>query len=340
MDKELVLATAGSGKTTEIINKLNKENKILLITYTDANYDILKNKVIEKFKEIPNNIKIYTYFSFLYSVCFAPLKRNWDIRGLDFRDINNKYLKKENIGYYLNKRNRKMYHRRLASFCNKQLIDEIKNRLEKYFDIIYVDEVQDFAGHDFNFLLNILDTNVKFFMVGDYYQHTYDSSQDGNVNINLYKNYDKYINMFKQKNIAINIDLLKKSKRCSATVCKFIKNKIGINIESDKKNETIVKEIDTNEEILKIIENKKIVKLFYNNHIKYNIENTNNWGNSKGETYKDVCVILNDNTYKMYKKNMLNKLPQQTKNKLYVACSRTKNNLYFIEEKKITRYKK
>lgn len=340
MDKELVLATAGSGKTTEIINKLNKENKILLITYTDANYDILKNKVIEKFKEIPNNIKIYTYFSFLYSVCFAPLKRNWDIRGLDFRDINNKYLKKENIEYYLNKRNRKMYHRRLASFCNKQLIDEIKNRLEKYFDIIYVDEVQDFAGHDFNFLLNILDTNVKFFMVGDYYQHTYDSSQDGNVNINLYKNYDKYINMFKQKNIAINIDLLKKSKRCSATVCKFIKNKIGINIESDKKNETIVKEIDTNEEILKIIENKKIVKLFYNNHIKYNIENTNNWGNSKGETYKDVCVILNDNTYKMYKKNMLNKLPQQTKNKLYVACSRTKNNLYFIEEKKITRYKK
>lgn len=340
MDKELVLATAGSGKTTEIINKLNKENKILLITYTDANYDILKNKVIEKFKEIPNNIKIYTYFSFLYSVCFAPLKRNWDIRGLDFRDINNKYLKKENIEYYLNKRNRKMYHRRLASFCNKQLIDEIKNRLEKYFDIIYVDEVQDFAGHDFNFLLNILDTNVKFFMVGDYYQHTYDSSQDGNININLYKNYDKYINMFKQKNIAINIDLLKKSKRCSATVCKFIKNKIGINIESDKKNETIVKEIDTNEEILKIIENKKIVKLFYNNHIKYNIENTNNWGNSKGETYKDVCVILNDNTYKMYKKNMLNKLPQQTKNKLYVACSRTKNNLYFIEEKKITRYKK
>ena len=233
-----------------------------------------------------------------------------------------------------------MYHRRLASFCNEHLKNEIKNRLEKYFDIIYVDEVQDFAGHDFNFLLNILEANVKFFMVGDYYQHTYDSSQDGNVNINLYKNYDKYINMFKQKNIAINIDLLKKSKRCSDTVCKFIKNKIGINIESDKKNETIVKEIDTNEEILKIIENKKIVKLFYNNHIKYNIENTNNWGNSKGETYKDVCVILNDNTYKMYKKNMLNKLPQQTKNKLYVACSRTKNNLYFIEEKKITRYKK
>lgn len=231
MDKEIVLATAGSGKTTEIIKRLNKENKLLLITYTDANYDILKNKVLEKYKEIPNNIKIYTYFSFLYNVCFAPLKRNWDIRGLDFKDINDKYLKKDDIQYYLNKKNRKMYHCRLASFCNEYLIDEIKERLEKYFDTIFIDEIQDFASHDFNFLMQILEANVNFFMVGDFYQHTYDSSRDGNANINLYKDYTKYKKLFKQKNIKINTELLKKSRRCSKTVCEFIKNKIGIDIE-------------------------------------------------------------------------------------------------------------
>lgn len=340
MDKEIVLATAGSGKTTEIIKRLNKENKLLLITYTDANYDILKNKVLEKYKEIPNNIKIYTYFSFLYNVCFAPLKRNWDIRGLDFKDINNKYLKKDDIQYYLNKKNRKMYHCRLASFCNEYLIDEIKERLEKYFDTIFIDEIQDFASHDFNFLMQILEANVNFFMVGDFYQHTYDSSQDGNANINLYKDYTKYKKLFKQKNIKINTELLKKSRRCSKTVCEFIKNKIGIDIESEHEEETLVKEIVDEKAIINTIENDKIVKLFYNNHIKYNIKNTNNWGNSKGETYNDVCVILNPNTYKLYKKNRLIELPQQTKNKLYVACSRAKNNLNFIEEKKIAKYKK
>lgn len=340
MDKEIVLATAGSGKTTEIIKRLNKENKLLLITYTDANYDILKNKVLEKYKEIPNNIKIYTYFSFLYNVCFAPLKRNWDIRGLDFKDINDKYLKKDDIQYYLNKKNRKMYHCRLASFCNEYLIDEIKERLEKYFDTIFIDEIQDFASHDFNFLMQILEANVNFFMVGDFYQHTYDSSQDGNANINLYKDYTKYKKLFKQKNIKINTELLKKSRRCSKTVCEFIKNKIGIDIESEHEEETLVKEIIDEKAIINTIENDKIVKLFYNNHIKYNIKNTNNWGNSKGETYNDVCVILNPNTYKLYKKNRLIELPQQTKNKLYVACSRAKNNLNFIEEKKIAKYKK
>lgn len=340
MDKEIVLATAGSGKTTEIIKRLNKENKLLLITYTDANYDILKNKVLEKYKEIPNNIKIYTYFSFLYNVCFAPLKRNWDIRGLDFKDINDKYLKKDDIQYYLNKKNRKMYHCRLASFCNEYLIDEIKERLEKYFDTIFIDEIQDFASHDFNFLMQILEANVNFFMVGDFYQHTYDSSQDGNANINLYKDYTKYKKLFKQKNIKINTELLKKSRRCSKTVCEFIKNKIGIDIESEHEEETLVKEIIDEKAIINTIENDKIVKLFYNSHIKYNIKNTNNWGNSKGETYNDVCVILNPNTYKLYKKNRLIELPQQTKNKLYVACSRAKNNLNFIEEKKIAKYKK
>lgn len=340
MDKEIILATAGSGKTTEIIKRLNEENKILLITYTDANYNILKNKVLEKYKEIPKNIKIYTYFSFLYNVCFAPLKRNLDIRGLDFKDINNKYFKKENIKYYLNTKNRKMYHCRLARFCNEQLIDDIKKRLKKYFDVIFIDEVQDFASHDFNFLMKILETNVNIFMVGDFYQHTYDSSQDGNVNINLYKDYTKYKNLFKQKNIKINTELLKKSKRCSKPVCDFIKNKIGIDIESENEKETIVKEITEEKEIINIIEDDKIVKLFYNNHIKYNIKNTNNWGNSKGETYKDVCVVLNANTYKLYKKNMLNELAQQTKNKLYVACSRPNGNLYFIEENKISHFKR
>jgi DNA helicase-2/ATP-dependent DNA helicase PcrA len=219
-------------------------------------------------------------------------------------------------------------------------MNQIKERLEKYFDIIFIDEVQDFASHDFNFLMQILEANVNFFMVGDFYQHTYDSSQDGNVNINLYKDYTKYKKLFKQKNIKINTELLKKSRRCSKTVCEFIKNKIGIDIESEHEKETLVEEIVDEKAIINTIENDKIVKLFYNNHIKYNIKNTNNWGNSKGETYNDVCVILNPNTYKLYKKNRLIELPQQTKNKLYVACSRAKNNLNFIEEKKIAKYKK
>ena len=35
--------------------------------------------------------------------------------------------------------------------------------------------------------------------VGDFYQHTFDTSRDGNVNANLHRDLNKYINSFKQK---------------------------------------------------------------------------------------------------------------------------------------------
>ena len=76
MDKRIVLAVAGSGKTTEIINRLSENNRALIITYTQENCKILVNGIIEKFGYIPTGIKVYTYFTFLYSFCFKPYKPN------------------------------------------------------------------------------------------------------------------------------------------------------------------------------------------------------------------------------------------------------------------------
>ena len=338
MDKRIILAKAGSGKTTEIINRLNTNDKILIITYTNNNYDNLKKNIIRKYNEIPSNIKVFTYFSFLYKICFAPLKKGWDVRGLDFNK-NNKYVSSQKINYYLNIKNRKMYHYRLAKFCNEKMLNIIKERLEKNFDYIYIDEVQDFSGHDFNFLLNILKFNINYLLVGDFYQHTYDTSQDGNVNKNLYNDYNKYLKRFSDSKIIIDTSSLIKSKRCSKNVCNFIKNEINIDIESEKNDETIVKELTIYEDIEKVIVDDSIIKLFYENCNKYDINNTDNWGNSKGKTYNDVCVILNNKTYELFKKNELMKLPPKTKNKLYVACSRPLGNIFFIQESKIQKYK-
>mgnify|MGYP004527550681 CR=1 FL=1 len=339
MDKKLILAKAGSGKTTELINKLNTNDKTLIITYTDSNYNILRNKIIEKFGEIPSSIRIYTYFSFLYKFCFAPLKNNLTINGLDFHKNNNKYAKSDKMNYYLNYKNMKMYHYRLAKICLDKLIDKIQKRIEKYFDYFYIDEIQDFSGHDFNFLIALLKCNIDILMVGDFYQHTYDTSRDGNVNINLYNDYEKYINIFKSNKIFIDTTSLVKSKRCSKTVCDFITNNLKIEIDSYKSNTTIVKELKTLDEINIIINDESVVKLFYKNHIKCNLLNTNNWGNSKGETYCDVCVVLNKTSYTSYIDNKLYELPPQTKNKLYVACSRPTRNLYFINEELLKEYK-
>ena len=139
--------------------------------------------------------------------------------------------------------------------------------------------------------------------------------------------------------MTIDLETLNKSYRCSPKICKFISDKINIFIESHKELETDIFIIDTKEEALLILENNEIVKLFYQEHYKYSCF-SRNWGDSKGEDkYQDVCVILNKTTLEHLVKDNLNDLKPITKNKLYVAISRTKNNLYFLPEKLIKEIK-
>ncbi len=342
MDKTLILAVAGAGKTTEIINNIKKDDKTLIITYTENNYNILKNNIIKKFKGIPDNIKIYTYFTFLYRFCFLPLKKGFKVKGVDFNGNSNKYIKAKDINYYYNSVSKKMYHNRLAKICSDCFIDDIIKRIEKYFNYIYIDEIQDFASHDFNLLLNLIKVNCNILLVGDFYQHTFDTSRDGNVNSNLYNDYDNYINKIKNSNSNIKIDTVNflKSKRCSKQVCEFITEYLKIKIESYDNHDSIIKEIDDENTIKKIANDDNIVKLFYQNSKKYDMKNKDNWGNSKGNTYINICVVLNKNSYEKYKKHKLNELPSSTKNKLYVALSRAIKDVYIINEKYLDEYKK
>lgn len=342
MDKTLILAVAGAGKTTEIINNIKKDDKTLIITYTENNYNILKNNIIKKFKGIPDNIKIYTYFTFLYRFCFLPLKKGFKVKGLDFNSNPNKYIKAKDINYYYNRVSKKMYHNRLAKICSDYFIDDIIKRIEKYFNYIYIDEIQDFASHDFNLLLNLIKTNCNILLVGDFYQHTFNTSRDGNVNSNLYNDYDNYINKIKNSDSNIKVDTVNflKSKRCSKQVCEFITEYLKIKIESYNNHDSIIREIDDENAIEKIANDDNIVKLFYQNSKKYDMKNKDNWGNSKGNTYINTCVVLNKNSYEKYKKHKLNELPSSTKNKLYVALSRATNDVYIINEKYLDKYKK
>ena len=73
MDKRVVLAVAGSGKTQHIIDKLNEDSRALIVTYTVNNTVNIKNRILKKLGHMPNGVRVYTYFSFLMSFCF-PLK--------------------------------------------------------------------------------------------------------------------------------------------------------------------------------------------------------------------------------------------------------------------------
>ena len=56
-----MLAVAGSGKTTYLINKLNLERRFLIVTYTDNNLANIRQRIINTFGYVPQNITLMSY---------------------------------------------------------------------------------------------------------------------------------------------------------------------------------------------------------------------------------------------------------------------------------------
>ena len=341
MDKRVIFAVAGAGKTTHIINSLSKKKRALIITYTENNFNHLRDKVIQKFGYIPENITIQKYFTFLYSFCYNPFFRyvikasgiNWD-----HPPISTLKIKRNSIKFYLDDYSR-LYHNRIAKLVTfNNGVKDIINRLEKYFDELYVDEVQDFGGHDFNLLKEICMASIKINLVGDFYQHTFDTSRDGNTNKNLYIDFSKYKKHFEKIGISIDTETLSKSYRCPPSVCNFIKDKLRIEIESNIFTEHSVEYISDTKTIENIFYNDKIVKLFYQENQKYPCF-SNNWGASKGlDSYHDVCISLYPQALKSFCKNDFSTLVASSRNKLYVACTRTNGNLFFVSESELKKF--
>jgi DNA helicase II / ATP-dependent DNA helicase PcrA len=341
MDKRLILAVAGSGKTTHILNQLDEENRHLIVTYTRENIRNLKSGIERKFNYIPVNIKLYSFFEFLYSFCYKPfLGRIDEPIGL-YWDFPPEFTRRmpEHVPLHFFTKDRRIYHNRLSKYLiRKGLLDRINTRIEKYFDYFHIDEIQDFGGYDFDLLMHFSSLNLRLTWVGDFYQHTYDTSRDANKNKSLHSSLEVYLNRFFKVGITIDQHSLLKSRRCPKAVTDFISEHLGIEIETHKDKVATVEFVDNSERAEEIAFDDAIIKLFYQNHNKYNVYSSN-WGKVKGaDHFQDVCVVLNKNSLDFYKKGRLNELAPITRNKLYVACSRANRNLYFVPENLLVKF--
>ncbi|MBK4998883.1 AAA family ATPase [Pseudomonas sp. S31] len=340
MDKRVIFAVAGSGKTTHLISKLSLEKRALIITYTENNYSHLRSSIMKKFGTIPSNITVMTYFAFLHGFCFRPFMQNeMNTRGLNFR-------RPPQRNYALTDRERyrdpsgRLYHNRLAKLIEVEgLLLGVKERIERFYDSVYVDEVQDFAGHDFNLLLQVSAANTEMLFVGDFYQHTFDTSRDGSVNITLHDDITKYEKRFAKAKIKVDKETLSKSWRCGTTVCDFISAHLQIKIDSHKGRVTQIIKVDSQELADRLHADHGIVKLFQEQHYKYGCY-SQNWGASKGQDhYEDVCVVLGIKAWKQYLDGKLHEALAQTRNKLYVAFSRARGEVYVAPDKLFKAYK-
>ena len=335
--KRVVNAVAGSGKTSMIINQLTLNKRTAIITYTTSNQDLLKKNVISKFGFIPENIHIFGFWQFIYSFCLVPCLSQKP-KGIIFDNeikLANKF-KNGKLAYGVKNY---IFDNMISKFLFDKKIPYIE-RINEYFDEIYVDEMQDFDSFDFDWLLSLSKTNIKILLVGDFYQRTYSTSKFGNKSSAAKKDYSVYKRKFEESGYHFDETELNSSYRCTPEICNFVSKELGILITSHRdKDIGLISLIEDDDEIIKIIKNDSIKKLFLREHYKYDC-NSVNWGDCKGQSYSETCVILNPESFKLYIGKKLIDMKPITKSKFYVACTRSLGNVYFIEQKKIQKFKK
>lgn len=358
MAKQVILAVAGAGKTYHICHTINPSKRNLILAFTHENINNIRKELHDAYGCIPRSTTVTTFDSFVYHDCILPYEPSiaeyFDIHrfrscGISMMDPpkqciirrgkkipNPKYKKKNCIEHYLN--SEKQYYCATLSELVLQvssrhlnLLKKVAARLNLFFDCVLIDEFQDFREYNYDLIMALGKSLQNVILVGDYYQHSVLASNNSGKPYKKRKGELSYEQFIKELNCAgfeVDLTTLNKSRRCSVDVCQYVRNKLGIEISSLGTNTGNVIWVDKNAK--EILENQHIVKLVYRDSSKYSF-NAINWSYSKGDTLDAVCVILTDKFERLADdKFSTKKISTSTINKLYVAMTRSRGNLYLM----------
>ena len=171
-----IIAAAGSGKTQTIIDRVlaRPDERALMLTYTLQNQLQIEQRLHQTVAGVPAHARITGWMSFLLSDGIRPYQHAVlnvidRVRGLNFEGTPHEYTKRLTPPYYVD-RGGGAYGRNLADFActaNERSGGEVIRRLEAIYDHIYIDEVQDLAGYDLDFLDLLFASNIAITLVGD-----------------------------------------------------------------------------------------------------------------------------------------------------------------------------
>jgi len=200
-NNKLIIAAAGSGKTTYLVHRALKSSseRVLITTYTEANEREIRRSIIRSRGYVPANVTVQTWFTFLLQHGVRP-----------FQSVLDETIHETDIGFFLSSKKSgqkldangepvvwngrpmywgesnfhkfyftgsyRIYSDKISKFvcrCNAKANGDVVSRIDRVFDCVLIDEVQDLAGFDLEVLKLLFDSNAEVLLVGDPRQVTY-----------------------------------------------------------------------------------------------------------------------------------------------------------------------
>lgn len=360
-NNKLIIAAAGAGKTTYLVNEAcsTTDENILITTFTEANENEIRSRIVSKKGYIPSNITIQTWFSFLLQHGVRPYQ---SVLGDEIHELNiGFFLISEKSGkkldsdgnpimvagrpvywgannfkkhYFTSKL--KIYSDKISKFVfesNKASTGEVVSRITRIFDRIYIDEIQDLAGYDLEILKSLFKSDTSVLLVGDPRQVTYlthHSTKFGKYSDGKIK---EFIGNELGKKIECEIDeaTLNLSHRNNKILCDYsAKLYPDLPVPSPCECEGCRSKEITHEgvflvkpdDVKKYLSDFNPIQLRWSSSVKTDAQYpARNFGDSKGATFDRVIIYPTKDMVQWIKDNSY-ELKSETRSKLYVALTR------------------
>jgi len=317
------------------------QNKsVLITTYTNENLEQINGFIIKRNGFVPKNVTILSWFSFLlqegvrpYQSCMTERNR---INGIIFDNTIKKGVRKDDVDNYFLTKGDNIYRDRVSDFvcqCDNRTEGLVMERLTKIYANIFIDEVQDFAGYDLDFLEKIFKSSIDIIAVGDPRQSTYSTN---NASKNKQYKRHKILEWITKKEEAglCSVEGRVDCYRCNQQICDYA-DALFPQLSKTKSNNNEITGHDgvfsvKPKETLAYIEKYKPTILRWNKKANTMGQGAINIGVSKGRTYDRVLIFPTKPMTQYLKTGDTSKAGDLSK--LYVAVTRAKYSVAFVWE--------
>lgn len=349
LDKnKIIIACAGSGKTTSIVDEALKltNKRVLLTTYTNENVSQIKDYFITLKRCIPANIAIQSWFSFLLQEGVRPYQNYVSDLGrvqsiCFFSNVKEsiklkkkiKFIPESKDEHYLTETHY-IYEDKVSKFicrANERSNGLVIKRLEKIYDYIFIDELQDFAGYDLTLLELFFNSNMNIVAVGDPRQATF--STNNALKNKKHRKSQIYAWLKEKERVStLRINEITHSHRCNQHICDFADNLYPEFPKTESKNTTVTGHdgvfLVKREDVAAYINMHGPVILRYSKAIDALGYPATNIGTTKGRTFDRVLIFPTKPMVEYLLSGDISKAGD--KSKLYVAVTRARWSVGFV----------
>jgi DNA helicase-2/ATP-dependent DNA helicase PcrA len=335
-----VIAAAGASKTQFIVTSAlqHTDQRILIVSYTNLNLQQIKSRVsAASGGVVPPNITLMSWYQLMLNQCARPyqasvLGKVGHVKSVNFASTRSRFAKKTiPQSYFLDSRAH-LYSDGVSDFCctaDLKSGGKVINRLESLYDRVYIDEVQDLAGYDLDFLSLLFASSLITTIVGDPRQFTYAT--------NFSSKNKKYrglglIDWIDERSAQCAIDIRVKSQRCCQQICDFA-DKLFPEMEGTIADNAYVVDHQGIFSV-KMMEVHDYIDLWQPTVIRWNKNSETlgqpalNVGVTKGSTYDRVLIFPTPKWLRYFQTEDLQQIA--AKEKLYVAVTRARYSVTFV----------